>query len=453
MSTTYTQTIEFSVWKEHSCASCRTSYRYLFKRKMNGEGATPEKAAQNAEKAVVNALEHEVDMQPCPGCGLYQPDMIAARRSTGHWWTFAAYLPIAGLLLILMLTDLMSMSTAAMLSALCAVPIVVAHAIVDFNDPNRNLEANRKLAKRKAKHGDLWVPDDSKPTEDLREVGNGITGGHYACYAMLAAAVLAFLLPVGVRVVTGMKVNPDLHPEVAGPGDSPYVYFKDSIKSVKGYWSGTPRVTVLNPGDLGGPVAINATSQQDSWGNSISVSSKSPTTSSKTLWARLQLPNDPNLVGKSIQVKIDLQVQYPNLMGDKQWSHANGTFSHTTTLQMSRAGAGGMFKGAFWLGFLGGNLLLFLAGGLLPSFSNRFKAKARKTKIFVPEGQGEVDEVDEVEEAEAQPRRRGRREVEEDEDERPRQRIRREEDDRPRRRRDEEEDDRPRRRRRDDDDY
>jgi hypothetical protein len=425
MATTYTQTIEFSVWKEHACAGCGTVFRYLFKRKMSGQGATPEKAAKAAEKAVQRALEHQVDMHPCPGCGLYQPDMIAARRSARHWWTFAVYLPVCVLLFILVLTDVISLTTAALLSAALAVPVVLAHAFIDLLNPNRDLDANRRLGKRLAKQGDLWVTGELEERE-AEPVGAGINAGHFACYALLGAAVLCFLLPVGLRLVAGMRGNANFHPEIAGPGDTPYLYFTDRITSVKGLWSGSPRVTVLNAADLGGLAAISATANNDNWGNTISVSSKSPTTSTKTLWARLQLPADGRLAGKDVQVRIDMPVTYPQVVGDKRWEPRTQNFSHTATLRLSSAGAGGVFQGAFWLGFLGGNLLLFLAGGLLPVFTNRFRRQARPTRIFVPDGQGAAaDEEDEVEDVEAV----------EDTD-RPRQRIRRDEDeDRPRRRR------------------
>src|SRR5262245_11591348 len=101
MATTYTQTIPVSVWKEHPCAGCGTVYRYLFTRTMTGEGSTPKKAIAAAEAAVAHAIEHEVDLQPCPGCGLYQPDMVATQRYRRHGWALLAGLPIPILLFIL----------------------------------------------------------------------------------------------------------------------------------------------------------------------------------------------------------------------------------------------------------------------------------------------------------------------------------------------------------------
>src|SRR5436853_504400 len=86
MATTYTSTIEVNVWKEHTCAACGGVYRYLFKRKKSGQGRSPDAARAAAQAAVVKALAHEVDLQPCPGCGLYQPDMIGTRKARRHGW-------------------------------------------------------------------------------------------------------------------------------------------------------------------------------------------------------------------------------------------------------------------------------------------------------------------------------------------------------------------------------
>jgi hypothetical protein len=397
--------------------------------------------------------------------------MVASQRARYHWWAFWAGVPIYGLLIILVWADVLSYSLAAILGGVCAIPLLAAHFLIDANNPNRNRDRNRKQARRLAKDGDIWVPEDRQPKElSDQPIGTGVFSTHYLCYAMLAGAVLAFFLPVGLKVVTGMKSNADWYPEVAGPGDSPYVYFKDSLSSVKKLWNAQARVTVINPADIGGPIAINATTNSDNWGNTISVKSSEKNSYFRP-WARLQIPADPRLAGKTLQLQIDMNVTFPKVMGANQWQQQTQAISHRTSLTLSSSGAGMLLKMSFWVGFLGGTVLLFLAGGLLPVFSNKFRAQALETSIFVPEGQRRVvddgeDEEEEDEEDERPRRRTVRREDEDDrprkrrddyyaEDNRPRARSRRdddEDDDRPRRRerRDDEDDDRPRRRRRDD---
>jgi hypothetical protein len=241
-----------------------------------------------------------------------------------------------------------------------------------------------------------------------------------------------------------MKANNNLYPEVAGPGDTPYFYFNDRIEAVKGLWRGMPQVVLLNPDEVGGPIPLSATAQSDDWGNTITISSKSPTTSKKSLWAKLQLPADSRLAGKTLKVQINMNVTFPAISGNKQWSPQTQNVTHTQTIELSGAGAGGKLKGAFWFGFIVGNALMLLASGLLPVFTNRFREAAHKTSIFVPEDQRPAEEeVEEVEEVEAVDEDRPRRVRRRDDDE----------DDRPRRRREEydEDDDRPRRRNRRDD--
>ncbi|MFO0879359.1 MAG: hypothetical protein U0840_18590 [Gemmataceae bacterium] len=454
MATTYTQTIEFNVWKEHTCSCCGSVYRYLFKRKMTGEGGTPEVAAQNAEKAVERALQKEVDMRACPECGHFQPDMIAAQRSSRHWWTFFAALPIYGLLLILVLTDIMTYGTAGVAGAVAALGILAANALICLGNPNSNCEANRKASRRMEKDGDLWVPEDRQPKEMTETpVGTGVGPGQYLCLGLIGVSAVAFALPFLARVLLGMTSNPGWYPEVAGPGDTPYVYFSEKLSSVKAYWNGNPRVTVLNANDVGGPVTIGATSKTDSWGNTISVKS-SEKNSSFTPWARLAIPADPRLAGKTLQLQIDMTVNFPKVMGSNTWQQSSQNVTQKTTLTLSAPGRGGLYKTSFWAGFVGGCALLFLGAGLLPVFSNAFGKTAHPTDIFVPGGQTPEENGDEeVRDAEAvveeveEPQRRGIRSSDN------RRRDDDEEDDRPRRRRDDDyddEDDRPRRRRRDD---
>ncbi len=163
MATTYTSTIEINVWKEHTCVGCGGAYRYLFRRKKSGSGGTPAAAQANAKKAVVNALANEVDMQPCPGCGLYQPDMIGAARARRHWWVFGATCVALLALLILALTEVLAYSTAAVVAAGVAFAVLLIHLLLDANNPNRDLEANHRLAQARVESGDLWVPRNSNP--------------------------------------------------------------------------------------------------------------------------------------------------------------------------------------------------------------------------------------------------------------------------------------------------
>lgn len=445
MGTTYTQTVEVSVWKEHKCAKCATVYRYLFKRQMKGEGGSEQAAARAAEQAVVHALENEVDLHPCPECGLFQPDMVASQRHTRHLWTFLASLPVYLVLLILVLCDILTLSSTAVVATGFAVLFAAAHIGIASVNPNSDLEANRKQGRRLAKNGDIWVPEDKQPAELAdKAIGSGVGTGHYACYAMLAGAVLAFFLPMGLRLALGMKTNANLYPEVAGPGDSPYLYFPNKLNSVKSYWSATPAITIENAKDLGVSPTMGGTSKTDTWGTSISVKSNEKN-GSFIPWVRLQIPSDANLAGKTLQLRISLNIRSPKLSGNS-FIDSNDTVQHAATIQLSGSGAGGMFRTLFWVGFLGGTALLCGAGGLLLVVTNQFRQQAKKTKIITP---GEEEGGDD------RPRRKKRRPREDQEAVDELEEVQEEPDDRPRRRRrdedDAEDEDRPRRRPRRDD--
>ena len=294
MATTYKSTIEINVWKEHSCIGCTSRFRYLFKRKKTGQGGTPEAASAAARKAVINALEQEVDVHPCPGCGLYQPDMVGSRRSTRHWWVIAASWAALLLLMILMLTDVLSASAAALAAAATCAVLGLVHLLIDFNNPNRNLESNQQLAQQKVERGDLWIPPGSKADAVSEAPAFGWSTAHAVAYVLFGLGLLALLSPEVLRLLHGWPANAVWYPQVAGPGDDPYIYFPNKITSVKGYWQGNVRAEVLNAAEVGLNAAqIGASSQTDNWGNTIQIGSKESKTSTKTLWAACQSAGQP----------------------------------------------------------------------------------------------------------------------------------------------------------------
>src|SRR5262245_11710406 len=103
MATGYRATIEFRCWKEHPCVGCAGTYAYKFTRTVCGAGGTKEAAEEAAQAAVTPALQTWVDHQPCPTCGLYQPEMVAERRASRYWAIFLVFVPAWALVLCLAL--------------------------------------------------------------------------------------------------------------------------------------------------------------------------------------------------------------------------------------------------------------------------------------------------------------------------------------------------------------
>lgn len=403
MATTYTSTIEVNVWKEHICSCCGGAYRYLFKRKKQGQGSSPDAARAAAHAAVVKALTYEVDMHPCPTCGLYQPDMIGSWRAKRHGWITALAVTVILVPLILYLCDVMTARGAAWTGGIIAAISVLLHWAVDAVNHNRNLESNQQASQLRHERGDIWVPRNAKPSPDRDEAAATPywSSSHTTTYIMMLLGVLAFLSPELVRMVSRWPANPDWVPMVAGPGDQPYVYFPEKITAVKGFWRGTPQITVRNYQELGLKAPqIQGQSQADSWGQQIQIGSKESKTSSKTLWARVLLPPDPQLEGKVLDLQIDLVVNYPQLQGANQWIEEHfQPRSLQQKLQLASAGAGSKYKGWWWGGFFTGVFLMLVPGIALTRISSGMRNQANPTGIFAP-GEGEEEAEDQAAPAE-----------------------------------------------------
>jgi hypothetical protein len=184
---------------------------------------------------------------------------------------------------------------------------------------------------------------------------------------------------------------------VAGPGDEVYTYFPDKITSVKGYWQ-TPaaNVQVLNAQELDlAPVPLKAGGKNDTWGQKISVSSRGSKTSTKPVWVKVQLPQDANLEGKTLRLKMDLLIRYPELNKGGDNAHlAEAAFSHTASLRLSSPRAGERYRSWWWGGMITGALLLTVSGVLVARLSSALRQKALPTDIFVP-GQEEAQAAQE----------------------------------------------------------
>jgi len=422
MSTTYTSTIEVNVWKEHTCVCCGTRYRYLFKRTKKGTGATPDAATTNAHNSVLKSLEHEVDLQPCPGCGSYQPDMIAAQRSSRHWLVLWCSLPLLGLVTLLALFDTLTISTGSWLLGMFAGIALLGNLLIDLINLNANPAANLELAQRLEAQGDLWVPYGLKQ-KNGPPVGSGINLGHYLGYGLLLLAMLAFFAAGLYMLAIGRQGNAGWYPQVLGPGDEGYLYFDKRITCVDGRWRGMVHVLPLNLRELaleGGIQSLKGRTREDNWGNTISVSSRSKT-STISPYAYIRLPEDARLEGKTLDLQIDLTIVYPQLIGNNQYQERTERLSERHQIVLSSSRAGSTCIMLWWLGLVVGSICFTTGGILLPLASAAFAKQANPTEIYDPtEGTGrsrrrsaedaeEAEDGAEHEEADDRPRRKRRR--------------------------------------------
>ena len=117
-------------------------------RKVAHGGSTPEHAAEKAQAAAERVLARDVDRQPCPNCGRYQPDMIAGGRKTLHGWMLFVAVLALGLFAALAVGDVIQSYQALELAMGLVAVLAALGFLVDFGDPNRDLAANRRTAEQ-----------------------------------------------------------------------------------------------------------------------------------------------------------------------------------------------------------------------------------------------------------------------------------------------------------------
>jgi hypothetical protein len=239
------------VRKEHRCVGCGATYRYLLRECLIRGVATRDEAKIKG-RALLAKFANESHMRPCPECGRYQPDMIAARRWAQHLVVFANAVILFLVVILFWALGAGTHNEASWCLFAIAGLAALANLVVDLLNPNFRLKANRKRAQKLEDDRKLWLVRSGEG-DSTEPAGNGFTGKTVLAYLLFAASILLFLLPVALPGVAGWPVNPEWYPPVAGPGDSPYIYFPKRISSISGRWNGAPRLTVRNTDDPPSP--------------------------------------------------------------------------------------------------------------------------------------------------------------------------------------------------------
>jgi hypothetical protein len=312
----YASTLTINAWKEHTCVGCGATFRYRFHREKSGYGHSPAWARGEAQVAVMRALTWEVDRQPCPSCGLYQPDMVSDRKVLCHnLVTLAALFGSVGLI-VLLVHDCISLVAATwLIAALCGITGMM-NCVIDFLDPSRNLKQNRQLAGTRVQQGELLVvPEVVQGVESRRSAPRGSRNWLYTTAPLLLViGLIALGSPEVYRASAGLKWNAGWHPLFVGPGDRPRLYYPHTIRSVKGYWAGTAKVEVRNWQELGLPnPVLEVSSNSGGWGNEIRLGNNEPAEQTVTPWVRVFLPQDPRLEWKELDLQVNLDVRYPQM--------------------------------------------------------------------------------------------------------------------------------------------
>lgn len=388
MGTTYTSTIEVRCWKEHTCACCGAVYAYEFVRKVSGQGNNEANAAVAARKAAEKAMQREVDLQPCPTCGLYQPDMVGQQRAGRHLAFFWLALIASGVIVVLGATNVMQMNTAVYSAvALCALA-ALAHVLSESKNLNADVAANQAVAAERVAAGKLMVGRPGQSTVGTQAAEQACPRGSAGQKVVLLMAVLAVGLaaaPEVLRISRGWALNNECYPPVVGPGDDTRIYMNEKIHSIKGYWKGKPSVKISDPAATGAAARqkldVTVVTNDKTWGNTIYAKS-SQKNSSSTPWVRLTLPDDPSLANKALACDVRLDIEYPASTGGKSFEERSGHMERNLTVRTASPGAGTAYAAWWWQGTVAGMGLLAACGLALNRMGRALQRRANPTRLL-----------------------------------------------------------------------
>jgi hypothetical protein len=385
MAKSYTSTINIKCWKEHTCVACGAVHSYQFVRKITGQARTAARAQQRAQANVDKALKTQVDMQPCPACGIYQPEMIGQQRVRWHRVTFWVALLAFGTVMILRGTDTLQANTAAWMMAGVGTLAALQLFGKELKNFNANLEANRAVAADRITAGTLQLASGETTEAPAEWVRMPRALAQRVCMPVLVVGVAALALPELARMARGWPLNSAAYPPVVGPGDLTRIYMSNKIQSLNGYWRGTPQVTLKTDG--GDDLQVDATTNQNDWDETIHVDSDEEHNSSVP-WVEIRLPNDPSLAGKTVEGDVGSDVQYPRKTSDTTYETDDTTMNLAVTLKLAGVGAGAMYDQLWWEGAVAGTVIVLGEGLALIGAAKRLRKKGNPTRILVPAAPG-----------------------------------------------------------------
>jgi len=400
MATRYKATQKVECWKEHTCIRCGSTFRYLFKIKKTGRGQTKSAAEAAAHNAVVRALDNDVEMQPCPSCGLYQPDMVGDDLATNQG---CVLIPVAALVIILtFVAALASFGVFALplyLLTWIAVGVcmlgALAHLWVARRNPNRNMEANREKAQEQILKKSLKLVKPGQAEQSLAAPEPWqISSGHKLAFLLLFLGIGIVATAEITRLASGWPLNRTCDPVVVGPGDDSCVYLPHEVNSIKGLWHGSASVAVLNAKELGlTNEQLPAVSKSSTWGERII--GKHVSSENSPIWTSVTIPDTADLAGKDMRLHIEMQVRYPAAHGLRSFQDEQQDFEDAVDLHLASPHAGILYRALWWGGWMIGGALVVLMGLRLRQLENRRKQDAQPAKVISIEDEG-IEDIPEV---------------------------------------------------------
>lgn len=315
-------------------------------------------------------------------------DIKSGRYGLG--WILGGIIVIAGL--IVGLADVLTISGASMIGLAGGVIAGLACASGVTTNPNADLSKNLQTAEEEVQSEIVTVTEEGTGSV-VEDENAGIGGGHIFGLALICIAVVATLAPSVLSIVSGWPKNDDAYPAVVGPGDDAKIYFDQQIVAINSMWTGSGTATITNAAEVGAPETLTARSKQSNWGNTISGKSVSNTT--RSMYATVMMPDNESLVGKTLDLKIDISAVYPYEQGGG-FTDEHGEFTHTTQITLASPGAGGLYGASFIGGHIAAILCVIVGGLTLNGTAKSLRAKGNETMVAPIGGDDEAEYEEDV---------------------------------------------------------
>jgi hypothetical protein len=352
MSKVYASSIIIQCWKAHTCVSCGGIYSYNFVRRVTGEANNRDRATANAQITAEKVLAREVNVHPCPSCGLIQPEMIRQQRTPIHYWTFWIALVLLSSLVIARIYDVLRTNIATWIITFFCAAVALAVILNEIRNPNKNLSSNVQLANSRVAIGQVRMDRPGRsgsPVDEFVRPRRSI--GLKILFLLLIATIPLAASPELFRLSYSWPLNEECYPPVVGPGDETRIYMNQTISSINGYWRGKPKVTIHIDGDLNTIHAL-AYSSTNYWGSSISAKS-SDIKDIANPDVLITVPNEASLAGKTARVDINLDVEHPITVASLTFETQTTQMYRTVPLRVaSISNAGKSYDMWWWAGTL-----------------------------------------------------------------------------------------------------
>lgn len=367
--------------KRHICTGCGCVYRVRREITVQERARTEETAAKAASKRIQRQLQTEPNMIACPDCGQFQPDLIGHQQAQAHRLITLA--SVAAAIGVAFLTSVFGVDygrTGTMLAGV-AVISAAAHLFLGNRNPNSHPAANRAISRKMEDDGELDVTRGGD-REQVRPPIGPFTRLHILGVFGVLLAMGGLLVPAVVPVRPS-ESNESLS---AIPGQILTIEFSDTIEVVNGLWRGKPHVTVLNPQDFSNaPPAIEATSNDSSWPMNVKINAGRDRIQPQ-LWAKIAIPNDDRLTGKTLELKIDLEVSYPGLDNKFVRDRTTNIWKELTVRVSNETLFGRIWQVPIhWIGIAFGILTLAFAGLYLVALGQGIVGQAEPVKAEIEE--------------------------------------------------------------------